>query len=197
MDAAVAGGGLPLTPVLAAILIVICALLLFLKSKQSVVSGKPAKGKGVSLVVDASCQEDSSKPTVRLLYGTQTGTAERFSKQLGNELRRRYGDSTVVEVVDIENYKASDRLHKETLVLYLMATYGDGEPTDNAADFYSWVCGEAESVENGEKEPFLEVRNGVAASSLKELLYCIMFPCSFPQCFHCLLRWNSQFNYWK
>lgn len=32
----------------------------------------------------------------------------------------------VVEVVDIENYKAEVRLPKEKLVLYLMATYGRG-----------------------------------------------------------------------
>lgn len=31
----------------------------------------------------------------------------------------------VVEVVDIENYKAEVRLPKEKLVLYLMATYGE------------------------------------------------------------------------
>lgn len=54
----------------------------------------------------------------------QTGTAERFSKQLGNEIRRKYGEGVVVEVVDIENYKAEVQLPKEKLVLYLMATYG-------------------------------------------------------------------------
>lgn len=149
---------LPLPAVLAIVVSLIALAVLFLKRSPACINGKPIKGKGVSLVVDASCHEDSSKPSVRLLYGTQTGTAERFSKQLGNELRRRYGDSTTVEVMDIENYKAADRLHKETLALFLMATYGDGEPTDNAADFYSWICGEADSVEGGSKEAFLTVR---------------------------------------
>lgn len=31
----------------------------------------------------------------------------------------------LVEVVDIENYKAEVRLPREKLVLYLMATYGE------------------------------------------------------------------------
>lgn len=65
-----------------------------------------------------------------LLCYLQTGTAERFSKQLGNELRRKYGDSVVVEAVDIENYKAEVRLPKEKLVLFLMATYGEAAEDD-------------------------------------------------------------------
>lgn len=73
----------------------------------------------------------------------QTGTAERFSKQLGNELRRKYGDGVVVEVVDIENYKAETRLPKEKLVLYLMATYG--EPAVPAA---CRQCAAADMVHN-------------------------------------------------
>ncbi|PNW88663.1 hypothetical protein CHLRE_01g039350v5 [Chlamydomonas reinhardtii] len=99
--------------------------------------------------------EDPSKPCVRILYGTQTGTAERFSKQLANELRGKYGDSTAVDVRDVETYKP-ERLGSEKLVVMCMATYGDGEPTDNAAVFYSWLLKEAEAVENGDKEPFLQ-----------------------------------------
>lgn len=80
----------------------------------------------------------------------QTGTAERFSKQLGNELRRKYGDGVVVEVVDIENYKAEVRLPKEKLVLYLMATYGKQlDPSDMHAESVlpCLACGKGASSE--------------------------------------------------
>jgi NADPH-ferrihemoprotein reductase len=87
----------------------------------------------------------------------QTGTAERFAKQLGKELSTKYGDSTAFSVVDVENYGAAELLQKEKLVILCMATYGDGEPTDNAAEFYKWLLKEAEEVDGCEKEPFLSV----------------------------------------
>ena len=86
----------------------------------------------------------SSRPQVTLLFGTQTGTAERFAKQLKAELLAisnggaEGGSPQVdVDVVDCEEFDASKRLAAQGLVLFLVATYGDGEPTDNAADLYN------------------------------------------------------------
>lgn len=122
-------------------------------------------GKGVSVVASATAaNEKDTRPSVRLLYGTQTGTAERFAKQLGNELRARYGGEKAVrvEVTDAEHYFASgaaldERLEKENVLLLLFATYGDGEPTDNAADLYSWITTEVDEVEGGAKNAYLHV----------------------------------------
>lgn len=130
-------------------------------------------GKGpnqLSVVASATAAEHDARPSVRLLYGTQTGTAERFAKQLGAELRARYGGekSVRVEVTDAEHYYASgaaldERLEKENVLLLLFATYGDGEPTDNAADLYSWITTEVDEVEGGAKNAYLHVSGGVEA----------------------------------
>lgn len=96
---------------------------------------------------------------VSLLFGTQTGTAERFSKQLKTELAQRYGDvDTAYDVYDIEEYKHEEKLPKEQLVFLLLATYGDGEPTDNAAAFYSWATKAASEADKGTGEKLLQVR---------------------------------------
>ncbi|KAI8468314.1 MAG: NADPH-cytochrome P450 reductase [Monoraphidium minutum] len=131
---------------------------LYLKLRGASGSTLGGKGKGkLEIAAHAISEPADSRPVIRLLYGTQTGTAERFSKSCANELRRRYGDAVLVEVTDIENYNdRAARLPREGLALFLVATYGDGEPTDNAADFYSWICGEADAVAAGDKTPNLQ-----------------------------------------
>jgi sulfite reductase alpha subunit-like flavoprotein len=80
-----------------------------------------------------------------VIYGTQTGTAERFAKSLKSQLESKYGGSTQVEVVDAETYIGEEQLPHEQLIFFIMATQGDGEPTDNATAFYNWLVDVADN----------------------------------------------------
>lgn len=48
-------------------------------------------------------------------------------------------------MLDIEQYDGPGRLPKEKLVFLLMATYGDGDPTDSATDFWTWLADAADA----------------------------------------------------
>ncbi|KAL2096336.1 hypothetical protein ACEWY4_008484 [Coilia grayii] len=75
-----------------------------------------------------------------VFYGSQTGTAEEFANRLSKDAQR-YGMKGMA--ADPEEYDMAElsRLSEidNSLAIFCMATYGEGDPTDNAQDFYDWL----------------------------------------------------------
>ncbi|KAL7848609.1 hypothetical protein SRHO_G00202320 [Serrasalmus rhombeus] len=77
---------------------------------------------------------------VRIFYGSQTGTAKGFARELAQDVCAAGFQS---EVIDMNDYDPDDRLSDECtskmICVFLVATYTDGKPTENAEWFCKWL----------------------------------------------------------
>ncbi|KAG0163993.1 NADPH-cytochrome P450 reductase [Apophysomyces sp. BC1034] len=96
---------------------------------------------------------------VIFFYGSQTGTAEDYASRLAKECSQKYGVSCMA--ADIETYDLSylDTVPEDYVVCFVMATYGEGEPTDNAVDFWELLTDESPQFsEMNEDKPLKNLR---------------------------------------
>ncbi|KAM6932940.1 S-adenosyl-L-methionine-dependent tRNA 4-demethylwyosine synthase TYW1 [Xenentodon cancila] len=77
---------------------------------------------------------------VKIFFGSQTGTAKGFAKVLSEEVKSL---GVPAEVIDMKDYDPDDRLADECeskwVCVFLVATYTDGQPTENAEWFCKWL----------------------------------------------------------
>jgi len=95
---------------------------------------------------------------VLVFFGTQTGTAEEFATTFSQEINEKLHIQSLL--FDIEEYDMSELLElplyckdkgKNVVVSFFMSTYGEGEPTDNAIDFWEWLHNCVENDVNEDK----------------------------------------------
>jgi len=134
-----------------------CATLALASGLAYVMARRGKRGRDGSLEVDRSEEAEEAHEELdreqypgghlTVYYGSQTGTAESFAQILSREGEADRGFK--VHVVDLED--AEDDLVGHLLderrkdddgrnrAVFLMATYGEGEPTDNAASFIRFL----------------------------------------------------------
>lgn len=79
----------------------------------------------------------ASAPEVVILFGSQTGNAEKLARRLQSRLSSR-GVAAHLEVMN--SYKTS-RLRQDQWLLVIVSTHGEGDPPDNARPFYEFLHG--------------------------------------------------------
>ncbi|KAL1736884.1 hypothetical protein EV714DRAFT_242318 [Schizophyllum commune] len=85
-----------------------------------------------------------------IFYGSQTGTAEEYAIRLAKEAKTKFGLASLVcdpEDYDFENL---DQVPEDCAVIFVLATYGEGEPTDNAVTLLQNFEDESFEFSNGE-----------------------------------------------
>jgi sulfite reductase (NADPH) flavoprotein alpha-component len=82
----------------------------------------------------------AAKPKVSVLFGSQSGNAESIAKRLVKEVKKRGFDATITALE-----KASPAaLAQEKCALIVTSTWGEGDPPDNAVQFWEQLKAENE-----------------------------------------------------
>ena len=84
---------------------------------------------------------DFLEKTIAIFYGSQTGTAEEFANRISKDSHRYGLKATVFDPEELEMSELRDLKEKipKSLAVFLLATYGEGDPTDNALPFNEWL----------------------------------------------------------
>lgn len=72
---------------------------------------------------------------IHIYFGSQSGTAESFSDDLKEEVEN---NGMTAEVIDLQSF-TPESFAASSIAVMVVATYGDGEPTDNAVAFHKWA----------------------------------------------------------
>lgn len=79
---------------------------------------------------------------MNIYFGSQTGTAKEFAGLLSTSCRKIGFEAKVIDLADFQ----PEQLATSRLAIFLVATYGEGDPTDNALRFYDWLCNKEGSI---------------------------------------------------
>lgn len=82
--------------------------------------------------------EETGKNIV-VFWGSQSGTAEGFAHRLARELSVRWGqESMTADLSDYDPVTVSE-IPGSKMAIFIVSTYGEGDPSDNTADFWNWI----------------------------------------------------------
>ncbi|KAJ6259268.1 hypothetical protein Dda_6167 [Drechslerella dactyloides] len=91
-------------------------------------------------------------------YGSQTGTAEDYASRLAKEGHARFGLKTLVADIEDYDFENLDTFPSDHLAFFLLATYGEGEPTDNAVEFYEFLSADDPQFSEAADEPLQNLK---------------------------------------
>ncbi|KNZ73034.1 NADPH--cytochrome P450 reductase [Termitomyces sp. J132] len=124
---------------------------LFAASKPKAAPVVASKGQnGFGNPRDFIAKMKEGKKRLVIFYGSQTGTAEEYAIRLAKEAKTKFGLASLVcdpEEYDFENL---DQLPEDCAAFFVMATYGEGEPTDNAVQLMQNLQDESFEFSNSE-----------------------------------------------
>ncbi|KAL6239205.1 hypothetical protein BDW75DRAFT_251218 [Aspergillus navahoensis] len=95
--------------------------------------------------------EETNSPIV-VFWGSQSGTAESFAHRLAREITLRFGQNTLT--ADLSDYDPASiaEIPSSKLAIFILSTYGEGDPADNTVEFWDWLNSNDRNAEKKQKQ---------------------------------------------
>lgn len=81
-----------------------------------------------------------------VFFASQTGTAEDFAHKFSKELHSKFGLNVLIADLADYDFDNLQDLDPQCLFFFFVATYGEGEPTDNSVEFFNWLENDADQL---------------------------------------------------
>jgi NADPH-ferrihemoprotein reductase len=108
-------------------------------------------------------QMKANGKNVIIFYGSQTGTAEAYSSKFAKEISSRFGLKAMAADLDEYDFESLDVIPEDHVAVFMLATFGEGEPTDNAANFNDFIMSDEVNFSKDE----------ISSSPLRNLNYIV------------------------
>lgn len=83
---------------------------------------------------------DGTATNLVIFWGSQSGTGERFSHQLARKCSERFGLEALVADISDYDHETIDLISEPRFAVFIMSTFGEGDPSDNASEFLAWLA---------------------------------------------------------
>ncbi|KUJ24516.1 riboflavin synthase domain-like protein [Mollisia scopiformis] len=88
---------------------------------------------------DIAVKLEELKKYLVIFWGSQSGTAEGFANRLVRDFRGRFSlDALAADLADYDPESIAN-IPESKFAIFIISTYGDGDPSDNATHFLSWL----------------------------------------------------------
>lgn len=74
-----------------------------------------------------------------VFWGSQSGTAEGFANRLAREIALRFGVGALSADLSDFDPESVAQIPDSKVVVFVLSTYGEGDPSDNTAEFWDWL----------------------------------------------------------
>jgi NADPH-ferrihemoprotein reductase len=93
-----------------------------------------------------------------VFYGSQTGNGEDFAERLVKEGHSRFNLNTMIADLDDYDYTTLSNFPSDKVAIFILSSYGEGEPTDNAATFFDFITSDEPAFSDDQDFPLQSMR---------------------------------------